>query len=226
MSTNYRGVDLVEVPPNGQGLTALVMLNILENFDIKSLDPIGSERFHLVLEAERIAYAVRDTHLADADHMRTPVAALNDRSWGKNLALLIDLNRRSALPAAPAPGSNTVYLAVVDRDRTAVSFVNSLYSSFGSGICTAKSGVLSNDRGTCFTLAPDHPNTFGLAKRPMHTIMPALAMKNGRCDVSFGVVGGSYQPMGHVLIMLNMLDCGMDVHQAIDFPRFFWKTRW
>jgi gamma-glutamyltranspeptidase/glutathione hydrolase len=223
ISTNYRGVDLVEIPPNGQGITALVMLNILENFDIKSLDPVGPERFHLVLEAARIGYAVRDTHLADADHMRTPVSALTDKAWGKKLASLIDMGKRSVPPAAPAPGSNTVYLTVVDKDRMAVSFINSLFSSFGTGICTEKSGVLLTNRGACFTLEPDHPNTFGPGKRPMHTIIPALAMKNGRCDMSFGVMGAHYQPMGHVQIMLNMLDYGMDVQQAIDGPRFFWE---
>jgi len=223
ISTSYRGVDLIEIPPNGQGLTALVMLNILENFDLKSLDPVGPERFHLVLEAARIGYAVRDTHLADADHMRTPVSALTDKAWGKKLAALIDMNKRSDLPAAPAPGSNTVYLTVVDKDRTAVSFINSLFSSFGTGICTEKSGVLLTNRGACFTLHPDHPNTFGPGKRPMHTIIPALAMKNGRCDMSFGVMGAHYQPMGHVQIMMNMLDYGMDVQQAIDCPRFFWE---
>jgi len=223
ISTNYRGVDLVEIPPNGQGITALVMLNILENFDIKSLDPVGPERFHLVLEAARIGYAVRDTHLADADHMRTPVSALTDKAWGKKLASLIDMGKRSVPPAAPAPGSNTVYLTVVDKDRMAVSFINSLFSSFGTGICTEKSGILLTNRGACFTLAPDHPNTFGPGKRPMHTIIPALAMKNGRCDMSFGVMGAHYQPMGHVQIMLNMLDYGMDVQQAIDGPRFFWE---
>jgi gamma-glutamyltranspeptidase/glutathione hydrolase len=223
ISTNYRGIDLVEIPPNGQGITALVMLNILENFDIKSLDPVGPERFHLVLEAARIGYAVRDTHLADADHMRTPVSALTDKAWGKKLASLIDMNKRSVLPAAPAPGSNTVYLTVVDKDRMAVSFINSLFSSFGTGICTEKSGILLTNRGACFTLEPDHPNTFGPGKRPMHTIIPALAMKNGRCDMSFGVMGAHYQPMGHVQIMLNMLDYGMDVQQAIDCPRFFWE---
>jgi gamma-glutamyltranspeptidase/glutathione hydrolase len=223
ISTDYRGVDLVEIPPNGQGLTALVMLNILENFDLKSLDPFGPERFHLVLEAARLGYAVRDTHLADGKHMRTPVAALIDKAWGKKLASLIDMNKRAQLPANPAPGSNTVYLTVVDKDRNAVSFINSLYSGFGTGICTEKSGILLTNRGACFTLAPDHPNTFGPDKRPMHTIIPALAMKNGRCDMSFGVMGAHYQPMGHVQIMLNMLDYGMDAQQAIDCPRFFFE---
>jgi gamma-glutamyltranspeptidase / glutathione hydrolase len=223
ISTNYRGLDLVEIPPNGQGLTALVMLNILENFDLKSLDPFGPERFHIVLEAARLGFAVRDTHLADAAHMRTPVAELIDKAWGKKLASLIDVNKRVKLPAAPAPGSNTIYLTVVDRDRMAVSFINSLYSSFGTGMCTEKTGVLLTNRGGCFTLQPDHPNTFGPNKRPMHTIIPALAMRDGRCDMSFGVMGAHYQPMGHVQIMLNMLDYGMDVQQAIDCPRFFFE---
>ncbi len=223
ISTNYRGLDLVEVPPNGQGLTALVMLNILENFDLKALDPLGPERFHLVLEAARLGFAVRDTHIADADHMRLAVADLLDKSFAKKLAGLIDMNRRAKLPSHPAPGSNTIYLSVVDRDRTAVSFINSLYSHFGVGICTEKSGIMLTNRGACFTLEPDHPNTFGPNKRPLHTIIPALAMRGGRCDMSFGVMGAHYQPMGHVQIVLNMLDYGMDVQQAIDAPRFFFE---
>lgn len=223
ISINYRGLDLMEIPPNGQGLTALVMLNILEQFDLKSLDPLGPERFHLVLEAARLAFAVRDTHIADPAHMRTPVADLIDKTWAKKLASLIDMDARVKLPVRPAPGSNTVYLSVVDRDRMAVSFINSLYSSFGLGICTEKSGILLTNRGAGFTLEPDHPNMFGPGKRPMHTIIPAMAMKNGRCDMSFGVMGAHYQPMGHVQIMLNMLDYGMDVQQAIDCPRFFFE---
>ncbi|HET7850328.1 MAG TPA: gamma-glutamyltransferase [Pseudolabrys sp.] len=223
ISTNYRGLDLVEIPPNGQGLTALVMLNILENFDLAALDPLGPDRFHLVLEAARLAYAVRDTHIADAAHMRTPVDALLDKKFARELAAKIDLHRRSPLPAAPAPGSNTVYLTVVDRDRMAVSLINSLFSSFGCGICTEKTGIMFNNRGACFVLEPGHPNTFGANKRPMHTIIPALAMRDGRCDMSFGVMGAHYQPMGHVQIMLNMLDYRMDVQQAIDAPRFFFE---
>ncbi len=223
ISANYRGLDPIEIPPNGQGLTALVMLNILENFDLASLDPLGPDRFHLVLEAARLGYAVRDTHIADAAHMRTPVGALLDKKFAKELAAKIDPTRRSQLPAAPAPGSNTVYLTVVDRDRMAVSLINSLFSSFGCGICTEKTGIMFNNRGACFVLEPGHPNTFGANKRPMHTIIPALAMRNGRCEMSFGVMGAHYQPMGHVQIMLNMLDYRMDVQQAIDAPRFFFE---
>jgi gamma-glutamyltranspeptidase/glutathione hydrolase len=223
ISANYRGLDLVEIPPNGQGLTALMMLNILSNFDLKALDPLGPERFHLMLEAARLGYAVRDTHIADAAHMRIPVADLLDKGFAKTLAGKIDMNKRTKLPASPTPGGNTVYLTVVDRNRMAVSFINSLYSHFGIGICTEKTGILLNNRGSCFTLEADHPNTFGPDKRPMHTIIPALAMKQGRCDMSFGVMGAHYQPMGHVQIVNNMIDYRMDVQQAIDAPRFFFE---
>jgi gamma-glutamyltranspeptidase/glutathione hydrolase len=223
ISTNYRGLDLVEIPPNTQGLTPLVMLNILENFDLAALDPFGADRFHLVLEAARLGYAIRDTHIADQAHMRRTVADLLDKKFAKKLASLIDMKKRAKLPSAPAPGNDTVYLTVVDRDRMAVSIINSLYSSFGLGICTEKSGIMLTNRGACFTLERDHPNTFGPNKRPMHTIIPALAMRDGRCDMSFGVMGAHYQPMGHVQIILNMLDYGMDVQQAIDAPRFFFE---
>jgi len=224
IATNYRGLDVLELPPNTQGLTALVLLNILERFDLSALDPAGPERFHLVLEAARLAYAVRDAHIADADHMRVPVADLIDKSFAKRLASKLDLKKRAKLPAAPAPGNDTVYLSVVDRDRMAVSFINSLYSNFGTGICTEKTGILLTNRGACFTLQADHPNTFGPNKRPMHTIIPAMAMRDGRCDMSFGVMGAHYQPMGHVQIILNMLDYGMDAQQAIDVPRFFFEN--
>jgi gamma-glutamyltranspeptidase/glutathione hydrolase len=223
IATHYRGVDLVEIPPNGQGITALVMLNILENFDLAALDPLGPERFHLVLEAARLGFAVRDTHIADPAFMRVAVSDLLDKGFAKRLAGKIDMKKRAKLPPHPTPGSDTIYLTVVDRDRTAVSFINSLYSSFGTGICTEKTGILLNNRGACFTLQAGHPNVFGPGKRPMHTIIPALAMRDGRCDMSFGVMGADYQPMGHVQIVTNMRDYGMDVQQAIDCPRFFFE---
>jgi gamma-glutamyltranspeptidase / glutathione hydrolase len=223
LSTNYRGLDLLEIPPNGQGFTALVMLNILENLELKSLDPFGPERCHLLLEAARLGYAVRDTHLADPAFMRTPMSDLLDKAWSGKLAALIDPDRRAKLPARPAPGGDTVYVTVVDRDRMAVSFINSLYSNFGTGICTEKTGILLTNRGACFTLEGGHPNEFGPGKRPLHTVIPALAMRAGRCDMSFGVMGAHYQPMGHVQIVTNMIDHGMDVQQAIDGPRVFFE---
>jgi gamma-glutamyltranspeptidase / glutathione hydrolase len=212
---------VLEIPPNGQGLTALVMLNILENFDMKSLDALGPERFHLMLEAARIGYAVRDTHIADPISMRIDVAKLLDKAWAKTLAAKIDPARRVDLPKMPTPGNETTYISIVDKDRMAVSFINTLYSNFGHGLCTEKTGIVFTNRGSCFTLEAGHPNEIGPSKRPMHTIIPALAMRNNRVDYSFGVMGAHYQPMGHVQIVLNLIDYGMDVQQAIDAPRAF-----
>ena len=223
ISTNYRGLDILELPPNGQGLTALVLLNILENFDMAALDPLGPDRFHIMLEAARMAYAVRDTHIADPAYMRVSVPALLDKGFAKKLAGKIDRTRCTAPQAAPMPDNDTVYLTVVDKDRMAVSFINSLYSNFGVGICTEKTGVMLTNRGACFVVDPKHPNTFGASKRPMHTIIPALAMRNGRCEMSFGVMGSHFQPMGHTQVVLNMVDYGMDVQQAIDAPRIFFE---
>ncbi len=221
ITTNYRGLDLYELPPNGQGLTALVLMNILEEFDLAALDPSGPDRFHLMLEAARLAYAVRDTHLADPAHMRVPVPALIDKAFARDLAARIDRSRRVALPRTPMPGSDTVYLTVVDRDRKAVSVINTLFSYFGVGICTEQTGIMLTNRGACFVVDPAHPNTFGPGKRPMHTIIPALAGRDGRIEMAFGVMGAHYQPMGHVQLVTNMVDYGMDVQTAIDAPRAF-----
>jgi gamma-glutamyltranspeptidase/glutathione hydrolase len=221
ITTRYRGLDLVELPPNGQGLTPLVLLNILERFDLAALDPSGPDRFHIALEAARLAYAVRDTHVADADFMRTSVPVLLDKNFAATLAARIDRARRVPLPSAPAPGSDTVYLTVVDRDRMTVSLINTLYSYFGVGICTEKSGIMLTNRGACFVVDPDHPNTFGPRKRPMHTVIPALAFRDGRCEMAFGVMGAHYQPMGHAQLVTNLVDYGMDLQAAIDAPRAF-----
>jgi gamma-glutamyltranspeptidase/glutathione hydrolase len=223
IATDYRGLDLLELPPNGQGLTALVMLNVLENFDMKALPPLGAERFHLQLEAARLGYAVRDTHISEPATMRADVAKLLDKAWAKQLAAKIDPARRVDLPKAPTPGDQTVYLTVVDRDRTAVSFINTLYSTFGLGLCTENTGINLTNRGACFVLDDGHPNVFGPNKRPMHTIIPALAMRGGKCVYSLGVMGAHFQPMGHAQLMLNVVDYGMDVQQAIDAPRVFFE---
>jgi gamma-glutamyltranspeptidase/glutathione hydrolase len=223
VSSNYRGLDLCELPPNGQGLTALVTLNILENFDMGSLEALGPERFHLMLEAARIGYAVRDTHIAEAKAMRIEVAKLLDKAWAKTLAARIDPAKRGVLPKRPTPGNETTYISVVDKDRMSVSFINTLYSNFGHGLCTEKTGICFTNRGACFTLEEGHPNELGPAKRPMHTIIPALAMRGGRVSHAFGVMGAHYQPMGHVQMVLNMVDYGMDVQQAIEAPRAFFS---
>jgi len=223
ISTNYRGLDVVELPPNTQGLTALVLLNILEQFDVAKLDALGPERLHLALEAARLAFGVRDTHISDPATMREPVASLLDKGFAKKLSKLLDPEKRVPLPKAPTPGSDTVYLTVVDRDRMAVSLINSLYSPFGTGICTEQTGVMLHNRGSGFVVEPGHPNTIEGGKRPMHTIIPALAMRNGRCEMPFGVMGADYQPMGHAHLISNIVDYGMDVQAAIDHPRMFYE---
>ena len=223
IATNYRGLEIVELPPNGQGLTALVMLNIFERFDLAALDPLGPERFHIALEAARLAYSLRDAHIADPAFMRTDVSDLIDKSFAATLADRIDRQRRIALPDAPIAGGNTVYLTVVDRDRMAVSLINSLFSLFGVGIATEATGIMLHNRGACFVTDPGHPNVLGPRKRPMHTIIPALAMRSGRCELAFGVMGSHFQPMGHTHFLLNVIDYGMDVQSAIDFPRAFFQ---
>ncbi|MGE3144688.1 MAG: gamma-glutamyltransferase family protein [Pseudorhodoplanes sp.] len=223
IATTYRGLDVVELPPNGQGLAALVLLNILERFDMRALDPAGAERFHIALEAARLAYAVRDTHIADPSYMQVPAPLLLDRRFAADLAAKIDRSRKVAMPKAPMPRGDTVLVTVVDRDRMAVSIINSLFNSFGTGIATEKTGVLLHNRGSGFVVEPGHPNCIGPRKRPMHTIIPALAMRGGRCQMAFGVMGGSYQAMGHAHFIGNLVDYGMDVQAAIDFPRAFFE---
>ena len=221
IASNYRGLDVVELPPNGQGLTALVLLNILECFDLASLDPDGPERLHIALEAARFAYGVRDAHVADPGHLRVATEPLIDKGFARELAARIDRSTRVPLPAAPAPAGNTVYVTVVDRDRTAVSIINSLYSQFGCGIATEKTGIMLHNRGACFVTDASHANAFGPAKRPMTTLIPALAMRHGRCELSFGVMGAAYQAMGHAHVITNLVDFGMDLQAAIDDPRVF-----
>jgi gamma-glutamyltranspeptidase / glutathione hydrolase len=221
ISSNYRGLDVVEIPPNGQGIIAQVMLNILELFDLARLDPLGPERFHLQLEAARLAYAVRDAEVADPATMRASVSSLLDKGFAREHAGRIDLTARVEGPVLATTISDTVYLTVVDRDRMAVSFINSLYSAFGVGIATPNSGIMLHNRGACFVVEPGHPNTIGPGKRPMHTIIPAMTMRDGRCDMSFGVMGGHYQAVGHAHVIGNMIDHGMDVQAAIDAPRVF-----
>ncbi|APH74272.1 gamma-glutamyltransferase family protein [Aquibium oceanicum] len=223
ITTAYRGHDVFEIPPSGQGLTALIMLNLMKQLGADRTSVDGTDRWHLMIEAARLAYAVRDSHIADPASMNCDTRDLLDLAYARALAggfLQERRNDRIVLP--PVPNSDTVYLCVVDRDRRAVSFINSLYSGFGSRIVTPNSGVVLQNRGACFTLKKGHPNELAPAKRPMHTIIPGMAMKAGKPSYAFGVMGGAYQPMGHALVLSNMLDFGMDPQQAIDFPRLFW----
>ena len=211
------------MPPNGQGLAALVLLNILERFDMSALDAGGVERLHLLIEAARLAYGVRNTSIADPAHMTEQVSAILDKSFAATLAAMIDPARRSQFPKALKPQGSTVLVCVVDKDRNAVTMINSLFSFFGSGITAEKSGILLHHRGSGFNLTPGHPNCIGPSKRPLHTIIPALALRNGRVDMAFGVMGGAYQAMGHAHVVSNIVDHGMDLQTALDWPRVFFE---
>lgn len=221
--TSYRGLEVYECPPNGQGVVALLMLNILEGFELGALDPNGAERLHLETEATRLAFRDRNACLADPAAVDVPIARLLDKGYAAKLRSVIDPERALAdLPPPLLPEHrDTVYLTVVDRDRNVVSFINSVFDSFGSGLVCPETGVLFHNRGKSFSLAPAHPNVIAPGKRPMHTIIPALAFEDARRTIAFGVMGGHYQPVGHVHVLTNVVDYGLDPQAAIDAPRAF-----
>lgn len=223
ISTGFAGHEILEIPPNGQGITALIMFRLLSMLDTEALDPAGAERRHLEIEAARLAYAVRDRLVADPASMTAEPADLLSEAFLSDLAGRIDRVRRNPDVVLPRPGkSDTVYLTVVDRDRRAVSLINSLYNSFGAKLVTPSSGIALQNRGACFSLERGHPNEIGPGKRPMHTIIPAMALKDGLASVSFGVMGGDFQPMGHVHVFANLAVYRMDPQEAVDHPRLFW----
>ncbi len=223
--TSYRGYDVFQCPPNGQGLTVLLMLDILQGFPLGGLDPLGPERLHLEIEAGRLAFRDRNALIADPAHGRVPIEHLLSASYADGIRRLIQPDRAMTRLPAPgstgAPGRDTVYLAVVDKDLNAVSFINSIYWSFGSGIVAPKSGVVLQNRGAGFVLDPHHPNVIAPRKRPSHTIIPGMLARDGRAIMPFGVMGGDYQPFGHVHLLTNVLDYGMDPQEAIDLARVF-----
>ncbi len=225
ISTRFCDHDVLEIPPNGQGITALILLNLLESCGAGDCPPQSADRHHLQIEAARLAYSVRDHMVSDPATMRVSPADLLSPAYTQRLAAWIDRDRRNAaLNVPPAPNSDTVYLCVVDRDRRAVSFINSVYDSFGSRIVTPKAGVALQNRGACFNLESGHPNEYGPAKRPMHTIIPAMTMRDGRAEIAFGVMGGAYQPMGQAHVLSNLLCHHMDPQAALDDPRLFWDV--
>ncbi|MGI3213263.1 gamma-glutamyltransferase [Roseovarius tibetensis] len=218
--TRYRTFDIHQVPPSNQGITALVMLNLLEGFDMSALDPLSAERLHLEIETGRLAYAMRDRHIADPDAMDIPLDAILSKEWAAGLRSCISADHAMQdIGPLGLSTSETVYMTVVDRDLNTVSFINSIFDSFGSGILCPETGVLFQNRGNSFTLDPEHPNALAPRKRPMHTIMPGMATEGDRVRLSFGVMGGDYQPFGHARIISNLVDYGMDLQAAIDMPR-------
>ena len=221
---SYRGVDVVELAPIGQGITALTLLKILEQYDMAALAPHGADRHHLQLEAGRLAYGMRDSHIADLEHMKVSVETLISDGYARQLARTISLEHRNdTLPSFVPSQSDTVYLTVADGEGRSVSFINSVYRGFGARVCTQNSGVMLQNRGSCFVVEPGHPNCIDGGKRPLHTIIPAMVRKDGQTWLSFGVMGGAYQAQGHAQVIVNMVDYGMDPQEALDCARLFWN---
>ncbi|WP_375260103.1 gamma-glutamyltransferase [Citreimonas sp.] len=224
ISATYKERELLEHPPNGQGVIAQLMLNMLAQFDIASMDPFGAQRAHIEAETAKLAYDARNRFLADPDHMGGRFEHLASLETAQKLAALIDPKRAMATtPTAlsEAVHKDTIYITVVDRDRTAVSLIYSIFHGFGSGIASDKYGILFQNRGAGFSLAEGHPNEMKGGKRPMHTIIPAILREGGRVTMPFGVMGGQYQPNGHARVLSNVIDFGMDPQAALDAPRSF-----
>lgn len=222
ISGRYRDHELVEHPPNGQGAAAILLLKILDGFDLASLDPSGPERAHLQAEAAKLAYDARDRFIADPAHLRRLDHMLADAT-ARRLAALIDPGRARSdfAQQSEAVHRDTVYVCTVDRDGMAVSLIYSIFWSFGSGLASERFGILFQNRGAGFTLAPGHPNEAAGGKRPLHTIIPAMLKAEGRVIMPFGVMGGAYQAMGHAHVVSNLVDFGMDPQAALDAPRSF-----
>jgi gamma-glutamyltranspeptidase/glutathione hydrolase len=223
ISTTYRGIELLEIPPNGVGITTLLMLNILSGFDLSKYDPVGVERFHIEAEATRLAFQARDMYVADPDFADVPLKRLLSAGFADELRDRINLKK--AMPALGPAGvttyRDTVYISVVDERGNACSFINSLFWPYGTGLSSPKTGVLLQNRGAGFRVDPAHPNSVAPWKRPLHTIIPAMAMKDGKPWLCFGVMGGGFQPVGQSHVLTNILDFGMNVQEAIDCPRGF-----
>ncbi len=226
ISTDFHGHDVHQIPPNGQGITALIMLNILKGFDVADLDPVGAQRFHLQAEAARLAYLARDKYVADMSKVDVPVEMLLSDEFAAHLRGYIEIGKAGDPTGADAltKHKDTVYLSVVDKDGTAVSFINSLFHPFGSGIACPETGVIFQNRGAGFVVDKDHPNCVAPGKRPMHTIIPGMVTKGDKATHCYGVMGGGYQPVGHAHVLSNIMEYGMDVQEAIECPRSFYNA--
>jgi gamma-glutamyltranspeptidase/glutathione hydrolase len=220
IGTMYKGLDVWQCPPNGPGITMLVMLNILSRFDLTKFAPLSVERFHLEAEAARVAYMMREQYIGDPAQVKVDVAGILAKEFADEYVGKIRMDGMLDLPnVAPPMNPSTVYITVVDKDRNVCSFINSVAHSFGSAIISSKTGILLQNRAGGFRIQPGHPNCIAPRKRPLHTIIPALATKNGRAVMPYGVMGGQYQPVGQTHVLTNMLDYGCDVQEAIDMPR-------
>ncbi|HUJ73424.1 MAG TPA: gamma-glutamyltransferase, partial [bacterium] len=220
--TDYRGIRLYEIPPNGQGITALMALNILENTNLASMRHLSADYLHLFTEAMKLATAERDRFVADPAFGNVPVELLLSKDFAASQYGRINPERALAHPLASGVPEHrdTIYLTVVDKDRNAVSFINSLFANFGSGMIAGETGIMLQNRGWGFVLEEGHANCIAPGKRPLHTIIPAMAYRGQQPILCFGVMGGHYQAMGHAYVFTNWLDYGMDLQESLDAPRF------
>jgi gamma-glutamyltranspeptidase/glutathione hydrolase len=224
ISTVYRGVTVHELPPSGQGLAVLQMLNILERFDLAAMGRESVELWHTMIEAKKLAYEDRARFYADPEFAEVPVAALLSKDYAAERARLIDPRRAALRLDAGSPrlaDGDTTFLVTADAAGSMVALIQSNYTGFGSGHAIEAWGFGLQNRGALFSLDPDSPNRLEPGKRPFHTIIPALAMRDGKPWLAFGVMGGDMQPQGHVQILVNLIDFGMNLQEAGDAPRFY-----
>jgi gamma-glutamyltranspeptidase/glutathione hydrolase len=222
VSTNYRGYDVWELPPNGQGIAALEMLNILEGYDLKAMGFGSADYLHVFVEAKKLAFEDRARYYADPDFAKVPVKALISKAHGKQQRARIDQNKAAReYPVDPQAlqQGDTIYMTVADAAGNMVSLIQSNYRGMGSGMTPTGCGFILQDRGELFTLEKGHANVYAPGKRPFHTIIPAFVTKDGKPWLSFGVMGGAMQPQGHVQILVNLIDFGMNLQEAGDAPR-------
>lgn len=221
ISTQFRGHKVYECPPNGQGVIALLLLNIASRLPVGS-DALSIERIHHEIEACRLAYGARTRYVADPSQVEVPVDGLLSDAYAEKLHSSIDANKATvpALDIKLPSHQDTVYISVVDKDRNVCSFINTLFWPYGSGIVSPNTGVVLTNRAEGFVLDPASPNCIAPGKRPLHTIIPGLVERDGKVVMSFGVMGGEYQSMGHMQFLTRYLDFGMDIQEAQDAPRF------
>lgn len=220
VSSNYRGFDVWELPPNGQGIAVLQILNILENYDIKKMGFGNADYIHTFVEAKKLAFEDRAKFYADPEFNKLPVKGLISKEYAKERNKLINPDRAAKVyPAGNPEQGNTIYLTTADKEGNMVSLIQSNYRGMGSGMTPGKLGFVLQDRGEMFSLEKDHMNKFEPHKRPFHTIIPAFITKDGQPYVSFGLMGGSMQPQGHAQIVVNLVDFGMNLQEAGDAPR-------
>ncbi len=219
VSTNYRGYDVWELPPNGQGIAALQMLNILEGYDIAGMGFGSADYIHYFTEAKKLAFEDRAKYYADMDFADVPVERLISKEYAAERRKLISDERAQVYSAGEISAGETIYLTVADADGNMVSFIQSNYRGMGSGMAPPGLGFILQDRGELFALTEGQNNTYEPGKRPFHTIIPAFVTKDGQPYLSFGVMGGDFQPQGHVQIIVNLIDFGMGLQEAGDAPR-------